>query len=49
MTSPEAAFLRGRCVWANWDVKELKARKDEIFTGLALKAGFKEFPKTAEG
>ncbi len=29
-SSPEAEFLKGRLVWANWDVDELKARKDEI-------------------
>lgn len=28
--SPEAAFLRGKFVWVNWDVDELKARKEEI-------------------
>ncbi|KAL8740796.1 MAG: hypothetical protein Q9184_008454 [Pyrenodesmia sp. 2 TL-2023] len=30
MTSPEARFLRGRFVWANWDVDQLKARAKEI-------------------
>lgn len=29
-TSPEARFLRGRFVWANWDVEQLKARAKEI-------------------
>ena len=29
-TSPEAAFLRGKWVYANWDVEELKARAKEI-------------------
>jgi NADP-dependent 3-hydroxy acid dehydrogenase YdfG len=28
--SPEARFLNGRFVWANWDVDELKADKDAI-------------------
>lgn len=28
--SPEARFLNGRFVWANWDVDELKDDKDEI-------------------
>ena len=28
--SPEATFLRGKFVWANWDVEELKALKDQI-------------------
>ncbi|KAI7773007.1 hypothetical protein LA080_012498 [Diaporthe eres] len=30
LASPEAKFLRSKFVWANWDVKELLARKDEI-------------------
>ncbi|KAJ5768961.1 short-chain dehydrogenase [Penicillium odoratum] len=28
--SPEAKFLKGKVVWANWDVDELKAREEEI-------------------
>ncbi|EPE26891.1 NAD(P)-binding Rossmann-fold containing protein [Glarea lozoyensis ATCC 20868] len=47
MASPEAAFLRGRCAWANWDVEELIAIKDQILAGLALTAGLKELPKTS--
>lgn len=30
LTSAEAGFLRGRFLWANWDVKELVSRKEEI-------------------
>ncbi|CAI6335586.1 unnamed protein product [Periconia digitata] len=30
LASPEARFLNGRFVWANWDVDELLARKEEI-------------------
>ncbi|OAL38564.1 hypothetical protein AYO20_02214 [Fonsecaea nubica] len=30
LASPEAEFLRGRLAWANWDVEEMKSRKDEI-------------------
>ena len=30
VTSPEARFLRGKFVYANWDVDELKARAEEI-------------------
>ncbi|MCJ1369243.1 hypothetical protein MMC20_000453 [Loxospora ochrophaea] len=30
LTSPEGKFLRGKFVWANWDVDELKARAKEI-------------------
>ena len=29
-TTDEAEFLSGRFVWAEWDIDELKARKDEI-------------------
>jgi hypothetical protein len=28
--SPEANFLRGKLVWSNWDVDELKAMEKEI-------------------
>lgn len=28
--SPEARFLNGRFVWANWDVEELKAMAPEL-------------------
>jgi hypothetical protein len=30
LATPEAAFLKGRYLWANWDVEELKSRKAEI-------------------
>jgi NAD(P)-dependent dehydrogenase (short-subunit alcohol dehydrogenase family) len=30
LASPEAHFLRGKYLWANWDVDELKARAEEI-------------------
>ncbi len=30
LVSDEAKFLRGRFVWANWDVEELISRKDEL-------------------
>lgn len=30
LASPEAAFLRGKMVWANWDVDELMSRAREI-------------------
>ncbi|KAJ5899379.1 hypothetical protein N7495_004123 [Penicillium taxi] len=36
LASPEAAFLNGRCVWANWDVDELKEREEEIVFGISL-------------
>ncbi len=30
LASPEAGFLKGKTVWVNWDVDELKARAKEI-------------------
>lgn len=30
LASHEADFLKGRLIWANWDVTELHAKKDEI-------------------
>jgi hypothetical protein len=33
----QADFLKGRFLWANWDVDELKARKGEIEGSLLLK------------
>jgi hypothetical protein len=33
LASPEAVFLKGRYLWANWDVDELIRRKKEIEEG----------------
>ena len=33
LSSPEAAFLKGRLVWANWDVDELESQAEEIAAG----------------
>jgi hypothetical protein len=30
LASPEAAFLKGKFVWANWDVDEIKALAERI-------------------
>ncbi len=30
LASKEAAFLKGRFVWANWDVRELLGRKGDF-------------------
>jgi hypothetical protein len=30
LSSPEAAFLHGRYIWANWDVKELMEKKEQL-------------------
>jgi NAD(P)-dependent dehydrogenase (short-subunit alcohol dehydrogenase family) len=33
LASPEAVFLKGKFMWSNWDVDELKERKSEIKAG----------------
>lgn len=37
LASPEAEFLKGRFVWVNWDVDELKAHAKEIEESMLLK------------
>lgn len=44
LTSHEAAFLRGRSVWANWDVEELKAQAQDIQAGLKMTSGINGWP-----
>ncbi|KAL4942336.1 hypothetical protein BDV06DRAFT_211920 [Aspergillus oleicola] len=44
LTSKEASFLRGRVVFANWDVEELKLRAQEIQNGLMLTTGVLGWP-----
>lgn len=39
LASPEAEFLKGKFLWANWDVDELTAKKDDIAAGNKLKTG----------
>ncbi|PQE25868.1 Short-chain dehydrogenase reductase SDR protein [Rutstroemia sp. NJR-2017a BBW] len=38
-SSPEARFLRGKFVWANWDVDEMMAKREEIVGGSSLTLG----------
>lgn len=42
--SPEAAFLKGRLVYANWDVEELVARTKEIEEGNEMTLGLIGYP-----
>lgn len=44
LASPEATFLKGRLVWANWDVEELKSQAEEIQSGLQMTAGVIGWP-----
>ncbi|KAK1243242.1 hypothetical protein MKX07_003870 [Trichoderma sp. CBMAI-0711] len=46
LASPEAAFLNGRQVWANWDVDELKAKADAIKQSQLYTAGINGWPFT---
>jgi hypothetical protein len=36
LASPEAAFMKGKYLFANWDVEEMKTRADEISGGTSL-------------
>jgi len=42
--SSEAAFLQGKFLWANWDVDELKAKKEELLAGPQLTIGLLGWP-----
>jgi hypothetical protein len=39
VSSPEAAFLKGKFVWSNWDVDELISKKEELLSTSALTLG----------
>lgn len=30
LSSPEALFLKGRYLWANWDVEELRQKREAL-------------------
>lgn len=44
VASPEARFLKGKFLWANWDVDELKARAKELEEGTQLSMGLVGWP-----
>ncbi|KAI0101451.1 putative NADP(+)-dependent dehydrogenase [Hypoxylon sp. NC0597] len=44
MSSPEATFLNGRSVWANWDVEELKTQAGTIQSGNQMTSGIYGWP-----
>lgn len=46
LAGAEAAFLKGKYVWANWDVSEMAARAEEIAGSdmLTMKLGGWPFP-----
>lgn len=44
LASPEAAFLKGKYVWTNWDVEELKAAAAKIEQESFLTTGLNGWP-----
>ncbi|KAL9619756.1 MAG: hypothetical protein Q9160_005687 [Pyrenula sp. 1 TL-2023] len=44
LASPEARFLKGKFLWANWDVDELKAHANEIEQSAQLNIGLGGWP-----
>lgn len=44
LTSLESEFLRGRFLFSNWDVAELKAREQEIKDNNLLALGLNGWP-----
>lgn len=44
LASPEARFLKGKFLWANWDVEELKTRAKDIETTTQLNIGLVGWP-----
>jgi NAD(P)-dependent dehydrogenase (short-subunit alcohol dehydrogenase family) len=44
LASPEARFLKGKYLWANWDVDELIERKEEIERTAFLSLGLQGWP-----
>jgi hypothetical protein len=48
LASPEARFLKGKFLWANWDVDELKAEAKEIEAGTQLSIGLVGWPFQSE-
>lgn len=45
---PEAKFLHGRTVEANWDINELVAAQESILAGDLLKSSLRGYPLNAE-
>lgn len=47
VVSPEAAFLKGKYVFVNWDVDEMKAQAAEIEGSTKLSMWLEGLPRTA--
>ena len=44
LASPEARFLKGKFLWAYWDVDELKAQAKQLEEGTQLSIGLVGWP-----
>ncbi|KAH6613061.1 hypothetical protein C7974DRAFT_322247 [Boeremia exigua] len=44
IVSPEAEFLKGKFVWSNWDIEELKAKKEHLQSSNDLTLGLQGWP-----
>jgi hypothetical protein len=44
LASQEAKFLKGKFVWANWDVEDLKSRAKDLEGSLLLTIGLHGVP-----
>ena len=44
LTGAEARFLKGKFLWANWDVEELKAQAEEIEASTRLSIALGGWP-----
>ena len=44
LSSPEAVFLRGKFVWANWDVEELVAIGSQLHEGSEISVDVEAWP-----
>lgn len=49
LASPEARFLKGKYLWANWDVDELKAQAQTIESTNYLRIGLEGWPFKQSG
>ena len=45
LSTPEAAFLKGRFIWANWDVEELMSMAAEIEKDDLLTLSLRGWPR----
>lgn len=49
LASPEARFLKGKFLWANWDIEELKANAKELEAGTRFEVGLVGWPFDKDG